>query len=138
MSYLPWAIFAMIVYGVATFGLKVVFKSIHPALGLTVVNIFVVFAGVGWVVITGSSAFRNVGLNLVTAQMLGAGVVLAAAIVTFYKGLSLGPASVVVPIFALSMTVAAVLAMVFLDEPVKATRVAGLILAAAAIVLLTR
>lgn len=128
----------MLVYGIATFGLKVVFKTIHPALGLTVVNIFVVLAGVGWVAITGSNAFRNVGMNLATAQMLGVGVFLAAAIVTFYKALSLGPASVVVPVFALSMTVAAVLGLALLDEPVKATRVAGLILAAAAIVLLTR
>jgi transporter family protein len=138
MSYVLWAVLAMIVYGFATFSLKVVFKTIHPALGLTIVNIFVVLAGVGWVVITGTTAYRNVGFNAPTALMLGAGVLLAAAIVSFYKALSMGPASVVVPIFALSMTVAAALGMTLLNEPVSATRIAGLILAAAAIVLLTR
>lgn len=138
MSYLPWALVAMVTYGVASFSLKVVFKTIHPSLGLTVVNIFVVLAGVGWIAITGSTAFRNVGLNVDTARMFGAGVVLAVAIVCFYKGLSLGPASIVVPIFALSFTVAAILGLTILGEPVKATRIAGLVLAAAAVILLTR
>ena len=138
MNYLPWALIAMVTYGIATFTLKVVFKTIHPSVGLTVANLVVVVAGIGWIIVTGTSAFRNVGWNADTGRMMGAGIVLAIAIVTLYKGLSLGPASVVVPIFALSFTVAAVLGLVILGEPVKATRVIGLLLAAAAIVLLAR
>ena len=138
MNYLPWALAAMVTYGIASFAVKVVFRTIHPSLGLTVVNLFVVLAGVGWIAITGPTAFRNVGWNVDTVRMLAAGIILAIAIVTFYKGLSLGPTSIVVPIFALSFTISAVLGLTLLDEPIKATRIAGLVLAAVAVVLLAR
>jgi transporter family protein len=138
MSYLPWAIVALISYGIANALLKVVFRTIHPGLGLAVANTFVVLAGIGWMMLSGSSVFRNVGWNLETGRLLLASVVLAVAIASFYKSLSLGPASIVVPIFALSFTVAAILGFTVLGEPVKATRIAGIVLAATAIVLLTR
>jgi transporter family protein len=128
----------MLTYGVSTFLLKVVFRSIHPAFGLAFANVFVVSAGVGWMMLTGAPALRNVGWNGATGLLLVASTVLAVAIVSFYKALSLGPASVVAPIFALSFIVAAVLGLVLLGEPVKATRIAGLILGVVAISLLTR
>ena len=138
MSYLPWALFAMVTYGLSTFLLKLVFRTINPAFGLAFANLFVVAAGVGWSVLTGTVVFKNVGWNGPSALLLVASMILAASIVSFYKGLSLGPASVVAPIFALSFAIAAVLGLVFLGEPVKATRIAGLVLAVAAVVLLTR
>jgi len=138
MSYLSWAFFTMVTYGVSTFLLKVVFRTIHPAFGLAFANLFVVSAGVGWAIMTGASAFKNVGWNGATSLLLVASTVLAMSIVSFYKALSLGPASVVAPIFALSFVVAAVLGLVVLGEPVKATRIAGLILGVVAVMLLTR
>ena len=39
MSYVPWAIFAMITYGIATFTLKYVFRTVSPAAGLTIANL---------------------------------------------------------------------------------------------------
>ena len=138
MNYLLWAMLAMLTYGLSTFLLKVVFRTIHPAFGLAFANAFVVFAGVGWMLVSGAGAFKNVGWNGVTGLLLAASVILAASIVSFYKALSLGPASVVAPIFALSFIVAAVLGLVILGEPVNATRIAGLVLGVAAILLLTR
>ena len=78
------------------------------------------------------------GWNAASGWLLLASLVLSSSIVAYYKALSLGPASVVVPIFALSFAVAAILGFAVLGEPVKATRVAGLLLAVVAVALLTR
>lgn len=138
MSYVSWAFIAMVTYGISTFLLKVVFKTIHPAFGLAFANLFVVFAGVGWTILTGAPALKNVGWNGTMGLLVVASTVLAMSIVSFYRALSIGPASVVAPIFALSFIVAAVLGLVLLGEPVKATRIVGLVLGVVAILLLTR
>jgi transporter family protein len=138
VSYVAWAVLAMITYGVSTFMLKYVFRTVSPAAGLMIANLFVVFAGAGWMFLQGRDSLKELGWNGVTALLLLAGVVLAMSIVSFYKALSIGPATVVVPIFALSFAVVALLGFTILGEPIKPTRVVGIVLAASAIVLLTR
>lgn len=138
MSHVAWAIFAMITYGIATFTLKYVFRTISPAAGLMIANVFVVAAGVGWMFLQGRDSLRELGWNGVTGLLILASTVLAMSIVAFYKALSIGPATVVAPIFALSFAVVAVLGFVILGEPIKPTRIIGIVLAASAIVLLTR
>ena len=138
MGYLPWALFAMVTYGVTAVLLKLAFRGISPALGLVVANVAVVMTGLGWMAVVGAGAARGLGANAATAWLALAAVVLSASILSYYKALSLGPASVVVPIFALSLTIAAVLGFVVLGEPVKPVRIAGIGFAALAIYLLTR
>ena len=138
MGYLPWALFAMVTYGLTAVLLKLAFRGISPALGLVVANVAVVAVGLGWMAVVGSGAARGLGANAATAWLALAAVVLSASIMTYYKALSLGPASVVVPIFALSMTLAVVLGFLVLGEPVRPVRVAGIGFAALSILLLTR
>ncbi len=138
MGYLPWALFAMVTYGLTAVLLKLAFRGISPALGLVVANVAVVAVGLGWMAIVGSGAARGLGANAATGWLALASVVLAASILSYYKALSLGPASVVVPIFALSLTIAVVLGLVVLGEPIRPVRVAGIGFAVLAIVLLTR
>ena len=138
MGYLPWALFAMVTYGLTAVLLKLAFRGISPPLGLVVANVAVVLTGLGWMAVVGAGAARGLGANAATAWLAVAAVVLSASILSYYKALSLGPASVVVPIFALSLTIAAVLGFLVLGEPVKPTRIAGIALAGVAIFLLTR
>ena len=138
MGYLPWALFAMVTYGITAVLLKLAFRGISPALGLVVANVAVVLTGLGWMVLVGSGVTRGLGANVATGWMALAAVVLSASILSYYKALSLGPASVVVPIFALSLTIAVVLGFVVLGEPVRPIRVAGIGFAALAVLLLTR
>ena len=138
MSYVAWAVIAMITYGISTFLLKYVFRTISPAAGLTIANLFVVFAGVGWMFLQGRDTMKEIGWNGVTGLLVVAGIVLAVSIVTFYKALSIGPATVVVPIFALSFAVVALFGFTILGEPVRPARIIGIVLAASAIVLLAR
>ena len=138
MGYLPWALFAMVTYGIVAVLLKLAFRGINPAFTLVVTNGALVLAGLGWMATFGSGVTRGLGANAATAWMGLAAIVLSASILSYYKALSLGPASIVVPIFALSLTVAAVLGFLVLGEPMKPTRIAGIALAVIAILLLTR
>ena len=138
MGYLPWALFAMVTYGLTAVLLKLAFRGISPALGLVVANVAVVVVGLGWMAVVGAGSARGLGANAATGWLALAAVVLSASIMTYYKALSLGPASVVVPIFALSMTIAVVLGILVLGEPVRPVRVAGIGFAALSILLLTR
>ena len=138
MAHVLWAIFAMITYGIATFILKYTFRTISPAAGLTIANLFVVSAGAGWMILQGRDSLKELGWNGVTGLLLIASVVLAMSVASLYKALSMGPATVVVPIFALSFTVVALLGFTILGEPIKPTRIIGIVLAASSIVLLTR
>ena len=138
MGYLPWALFAMVTYGLTAVLLKLAFRGIPPALGLVVANVAVVTAGLGWMAVVGAGSARGLGANAATGWLALASVVLAASILSYYKALSLGPASVVVPIFALSLTIAVVLGFVVLGEPVRPVRIAGIGFAVLAIFLLTR
>ena len=138
MGYLPWALFAMVTYGLTAVLLKLAFRGISPPLGLVVANVAVVTVGLGWMAVVGAGAVRGLGANAATGWLALASVVLAASILSYYKALSLGPASVVVPIFALSLTIAVVLGFVVLGEPIKPVRIAGIGFAVLAIFLLTR
>jgi uncharacterized membrane protein len=67
-----------------------------------------------------------------------AGLTLGVSIISYYIALSRGPVSIVAPIFAMNFAVAGILGILFLGESITVTRLAGLALAAGAIVLLAR
>ncbi|MEF8790791.1 MAG: EamA family transporter [Haloarculaceae archaeon] len=69
---------------------------------------------------------------------VGAGLFAAFGLVSLYVGLSLGSTAVVSTVGALYFVVAAAIGVVVLDEPLSATRVAGIGLAVVSIVLISR
>lgn len=138
MSYVGWAMVAMVGYGTTAVLLKVVLRTVPPEVALVVTNTMLVAAAVALVILRRQSIPANLNLDAPTLLLFAAGVTLSLSISSFYLALSRGPASVVVPIFAMNFAVASVLGMIFLEEGIKATRVLGVILAAGAIVLLTR
>ena len=66
------------------------------------------------------------------------GIPMAIAILTLYLAIAKGPVSVVMPIYGLNAMVTALLGIVILHEPVTIPKIAGLVLAVVAIVLLSR
>jgi len=64
-----------------------------------------------------------------------AGIALAVGILAYYRALSLGPVSVVVPVFGLFLVTSSAAGMLFLDEAVTARKLAGIALAVAAVYL---
>jgi transporter family protein len=69
--------------------------------------------------------------------VLAAGVFLAISVLSFFQALSVGPVSVVAPIFGLFLVTSSVIGVVMLDEPMTLQRGLGILLAMLAIVLLS-
>lgn len=66
------------------------------------------------------------------------GVALTVAVISLFRALSLGPASVVVPIYGMFIVGGAILGILFLHEPLTARKLVGIGLAAISIFLLAR
>jgi len=69
--------------------------------------------------------------------VLLAGIFLAISILAFFHSLSLGPVSIIVPIFGLFLVTSSAIGVYFLDEPVSFRQVVGIALAVAAIVVIS-
>jgi len=65
-------------------------------------------------------------------------VLLAIGVLTLYMAIQRGPVSVVMPIYGLNAMITAILGILILQEMVTVERVLGLVLAMAAVVLLSR
>ncbi len=137
VSYITLAVFAMIGYGITAFLLKVSIRAAGPEVALVVTNSILVAVSVGLVLYRGESLIQGLSGGWSTLILLVAGLTLSFSIVSYYLALNRGPASVVVPIFAMSFAVASVLGLLFLGEEIKFTKIGGLILAGVAIFLLT-
>ena len=70
------------------------------------------------------------------AFLLGASVALAIAVISYFHALSIGPASIVVPIFGMFVVGGAVLGLIFLHEPLTVPKAIGILLAIASIYLI--
>ena len=138
MSYTWWAVLAMAVYGVNAVLLKLALRQVPAEVALAVTNTVLVAAGFALVVFRGQSIVAHLSFGWPTVYLGLAGVTLTVGVVAFYTALSRGPASVVVPIFAMNFAVASLLGVVLLGEGMTIQRGFGLLLAVGSIILLTR
>ena len=137
MGYIGLAMLAMGGYGATAIFLKLAFRTIPSEVALVVTNTVLIASALGLVLFRGDS-FASLGTNRPTLYVGLAGLILSVSIISYYLALSRGPVSIVAPIFAMNFAVAGILGILFLGESITVTRLAGLALAAGAIVLLTR
>ncbi len=138
MSYVGWSLIALVAYGITTILLKAALRSIPPEAAAAITNTMLVGSAVLYAIFRGVSIPQQLTLSMPTFYLLMAGATLSVGIISFYVALSRGPASVVAPIFGMNLALVSVLGFTVLGEPVSATRVAGVVLAAVAVILLTR
>ncbi|PZC47929.1 MAG: transporter family protein [Chloroflexi bacterium] len=138
MSYVALAVLAMAAYGTTATLLKVGLRTVPPETAAVVTNLILVGAALGLAVYRGQTIVGQLSWGLHSGLVVLSGFTLSVAILSYYIALSRGPASVVMPIFGMSMAFVAVAGMVILGEEIKATKVAGILLAAGAVLLLTR
>lgn len=139
MNYLPWAILALVAYAlvppllnVATTG-SVRMPSNVAALYS---NLVLVIGTVAIVVYNREAALTYVSHPTFKYVVL-AGVFLTVGIVAYYRALSLGPVSVVSPIFGMFLVLSSVIGIAFLDEPLTARKTAGIGLAIVSVYLVS-
>jgi transporter family protein len=142
MSYIAWALLGMVGYSLTTVFVKLATRTgDFGAFAVLALAVTIVGTGV-WTnaVLTGAFAGKSAGDFLKPGALwsYAAGIVLFVAVGSLFKGLSLGPASVVVPIYGMFIVGGAVLGMLVLHEPITARRLLGLALAVGGVYLVAR
>ncbi|GAA0192347.1 EamA family transporter [Halobaculum roseum] len=135
MNYVFWAVVAMACYSFAFLFMKL---AMHDLPAFTVMPIAVVTLAVGATTVTalfGGWSLPSVR-SLPVVFALAAGVCLVGAVVGYFRALSTGPVSVVVPIFGMFLVGGTLLGIVVLGEGVTARKVLGIAFGTVAIVLI--
>jgi transporter family protein len=141
MNYIGWSILGMVGYSLVTLFVKLATRSKHFSsfLVLAIATIIVCASALSITALRGDA--RALGTrDFASSSALWAyatGLALTVAVVSLFRALSLGPASVVVPIYGMFIVGGAILGMVFLDEPPDLRKVLGIALAAVSIFLIT-
>jgi len=136
MNYLTLALITMVLLGAHYFLAKVISPHVSSsviALATCIVGIPIILA---YIYLTKTPIIPEQKLYLGYAFLIG--VPLAIALITLYMAIARGPISVVMPVYALNAMIVALLGILFLHESVSIEKVVGLVLAASAIVLLSR
>ncbi|RKD95593.1 EamA family transporter [Halopiger aswanensis] len=135
MNYVLWALLAMGCYSFAFLFMKIALQDLPT---FTVMPIAVGTLAVGATTVAAlfgewsipSAASRSVGFAF------AAGICLAGAVVGYFRALSTGPVSTVVPIFGMFLVGGALLGVVILGEGVTARKALGIAFGAVAVVLI--
>ena len=140
MNYIGWAVLGMAGYSVVTLLVKLATRSgqFSSYLVLAMASLVVVTTAVSIVILRGDArALQPRDFTSPSALWAyGTGIALAIAVTSLFRALSLGPASIVVPIYGMFIVGGAVLGMVFLDEPANPRKLLGIGLAVVSIFLI--
>ncbi len=135
MSYLPLVLISMVSLGVYYFLVKLL--SVHvPSLVIILIGSMITIPVIStYLFFTQKSILPK--RKIYTLYALIVSIPMVIGLFAYYSAIARGPVSVVTPIYGLNTMVTAFLGIFVLREKVSVTRVLGLILAVAAIVLLS-
>ena len=133
-QYLLWAVLAMAAYALVPVLSKIAEAELPMLIVALIANVIVVVINVAVVVYLGDLGRVSMSPASIGVAVI-AGILLGVAVVSYFHALSIGPVSVVVPIFGLFLVFSAVAGFLILDESLTARNVIGLALAMAAIYL---
>lgn len=135
-AYLGWALLALVSYTLVSPLVSYASAEIPADVVTLVSNGMLAVAAVGLVAATNESVVPYL-THPRAPYMYLAGVFLTIGIIAYYRALSLGPVSVVVPIFGMFLVGSSVVGILFLSESLTARKAAGIGLAAVAVYLTT-
>lgn len=139
-SYVVWALIGMVGYSLTTLFMKLAIRDgkFSSFLVLAIATLATSSSSIIIVLLRGDLKGLTVqdffGPGAFWAY--GTGIVLSIAVSSLFRGLSLGPASVVVPIYGMFSAGGAILGLIFLHEPVTARKPIGIALAALSVYLI--
>ena len=136
MSYLPLALISMLSLGVYYFLVKLLSVHISSLVIILTSSIVIVLVVYTYLFFTQTSILPKRKIYTVYALIISIPMVIG--LIAYYSAIALGPVSVVTPIYGLNAMVTALLGIFVLREKVSVMRALGLVLAVAAIVLLSR
>lgn len=139
-TYILWALLGMAGYSLMTLFVKFAERSgtASTYMILAVSTTIVAIVAIAMVAMRGE--LKALFFELETPALLwaiAAGIVLAVAVSSLFHALALGPANVVVPIYGMFIVGGALLAVLFLDEPMTWQKTAGLVAAVVGVFLIS-
>lgn len=133
MHYIAWALLGMAGYSVTTLLVKLATRTgdFGAFAVLAIATAMVAIAAMANAILGGSFAGKEAGdfLRPGALYAYATGIALTIAVGSLFKGLSLGPASTVVPVYGMFILGGALLGVLFLGEPMTARKMLGLLLA---------
>jgi transporter family protein len=136
MRYLTWTVIALVAYSLVPPLSKVAAEDVPIMVVALGANVMVVVANAAVVLYFDKPDFSMlVSPNLV--YIVAAGVFLTIGVLGYFYALSIGPVSVVVPLFGMFLVGSSLIGMAFLGEAVTLRKLAGLGFAGLAIYLTT-
>jgi transporter family protein len=140
MNYIAWSILGMVGYSLVTLLVKLATRSgqFSSFLVLAIASVIVCTCTLSITALRGDTR-ALVARDFASSSALWAyatGVALHGGGGVAFRALSLGPASVVVPIYGMFIVGGAILGMVFLNEPPNLRKLLGIALAAVSIFLI--
>lgn len=139
MNYLPWAILALAAYTLVPLLMRVATTgtgAIPSDVAAMISNAILVLAAAGVILATNQEVSPHLS-GPKTPYAVAAGLCLAIGILAYYRALSLGPVSVVTPIFGLFLVTSAAAAIALLGEPITARKGLGVVFALVAVYLVS-
>jgi transporter family protein len=136
MRYLHWAVLALVSYTLVAPLLSVITREVPSDVTALITNSVLIIAALGLVLYRDRPVLKYLDPGHPQAvPMYVAGVLLAVGILAYYRALSTGPVSVVVPIFGMFIVTSSIVGFAFLEESITARKLAGIGFAALAVYL---
>ena len=142
MNHITWALIGMVGYSFTTLLVKFATRSgqFSSFLVLAIACVITFTMAVSVTLLRGD--LQHVSVKDFASSSAwyayATGIALTVAVMSLFRALSLGPASIVVPIYGMFIVGGAVLGIVFLHEPLTGRNVVGIGLAVISIFLLTK
>lgn len=134
MRYLIWAVIALGAYTLVAPLVSIAMQDIPSTVVAFITNVFLI-GGAFLVIVYSGESISPYLTHQKAPYMIVAGIFLTVGILAYYHALSLGPVSVVVPIFGLFVATSSIIGIMFLDESVTARKALGIAFAVLAIYL---
>ena len=134
MNYTIWALIGMVSYSLVPLLVKLATRSgqLSTFIVLVIATVIVAVTVLSIVILNGELKILS-ATDFTRSSALYAyatGIALTLAVSSFFQALSLGPASVVVPIYGMFIVGGSILGIFILDEPVTIRKLIGIGLAA--------
>ena len=140
MNYIGWSILGMVGYSLVTLFVKLATRSgqFSSFLVLAIATVIVCTCTLSITALRGDTRALDArdfaGSSALWAYATG--IALTVAVASLFRALSLGPASVVAPIYGMFIVGGAILGIVFLNEPPNMRKLLGIALAIVSIYLI--
>lgn len=135
MNYVGWTLLALLAYTVFPPLVNLATRSVPSAVVTLVAASTFALGAAGVVAYRGEPVVPHL-LSPGAIYMYAAGIALTVGLLAYYYALSVGPVSVVVPLFGMFVVTSSLLGIAVLDEPLTARKLIGIAFAALAIYLI--